>query len=90
MAAWSETQTRPVVQPARKTLTAGNESRHDHRWARLHQTELGLSAVRTPGAALLLLGNRGLFGSHSAVYDVSQQDCVIAVELAVDAHAVVV
>jgi hypothetical protein len=46
--------------------------------------------VRTPGAVLLLLENSGLSGSHSAVYDVPQQDCVIAVELAVDAHAVVV
>jgi hypothetical protein len=31
-----------------------------------------------------------LFDSHSAVYEVLQQDCVIVVGLAVDAHDVVV
>jgi hypothetical protein len=39
---------------------------------------------------MLLLGNRGLFGSHPAVHDSPQQDCVIAVELADDAYAFVV
>jgi hypothetical protein len=47
-------------------------------------------AVRTPGAVSLLLGHKWLFGSHSAVYHIPQQDCVIAEELAVDAHDVVV
>lgn len=56
----------------------------------LHNTELGLSAVHTPGVALLLSRNRRLFGSHSVMYGVPQQDYMIAVGLAVDAHAIVV
>jgi hypothetical protein len=45
--------------------------------------------VRASEAVLLLLGNRGLFSSHSSMYNIPQQDCVIVVELAVDTHAVV-
>lgn len=78
-----------VAQPVREMVAAENDSNDGHR-ARLHQTKLGFPVVRTSGAVMLLLGNRGLFGSHSAVYDIPQQDCVIAVELAVDAYAVVV
>ena len=78
-----------VAQPVREIVAAENDSNDGHR-ARLHQMKLGLPVVRTSGALMLLLGDRGLFGLHSAVHDIPQQDCVIAVELADDTHAFVV
>ena len=78
-----------VAQPVREMVAAEKDSNDSHR-ARLHQMKLGFPVVRTSGAVMLLLGNRGLFGSHSVVHDIPQQDCVIAVELADNTHAVVV
>lgn len=89
MAAWSWTQSTLLVRPAEMIMAAESDSNDGHR-DKLDQTELGIPAARTPGAVSLLLVHKGLFGSHSAVYDIPQQGFVIAAELTVDGHAVVV
>ena len=56
MAAHSGTTTVLVARLAQELLTAANKSHDDHRWDKLHQTELGVSAVRTSWTVSLLLG----------------------------------
>lgn len=65
-----------AVQLKREPLTAGNRTYDDYCWYRLHEAELVETLV--------------LSGSLSAAFDVSHQDCVVAMERVLDAHAVVV
>lgn len=76
MVACSEITTMLAVQLEREPLTAGGRTYDDYRCYRLHEAEL--------------VENLVLSGSLSAAFDVSHQNCVVAMERVLDAHAVVV
>jgi hypothetical protein len=89
MAACSGTTTMVPARPTQELLAAGNDSHRSHQ-NEFYQARLRIPAACTPGVVLLLLGTGVSLGSDSAVYDISQQSYVIAVELAVDTRAVVI